>query len=123
MILLLAAMSGCGKEYEQKKLGKDSPEGQRVAAMVQAMRQAGEKGVDETLSKQAAGGLTDPQRQSLRAALMELIQAASVELDRFDQFGPQVYRATFRLSSGGASRTAAFLLVSQGAELRWAGRN
>ena len=123
ILLLAAAAGGCSKDYEQKKLGKDSPEGQRVRAMVESLRQGGEKGLPDALARQSAGGLSQAQAEALQASLRELIQASSVEMERFDSFGPKVYRATFTITSAGNSRTAAFLLVAQGDELRWAGRN
>jgi hypothetical protein len=122
-MLLALATAGCGKDYEQKKLGRDSPQGAQVRAMVQALRAGGEKGLDGALARQAAGNLSDPEKQALRAALMELLRAGSVELERIDQFGPRAYRATFILTAGGAPRPAAFLLVEKDGQLRWAGRN
>lgn len=121
--LLAFCLAGCGKDYEQKKLGKDSAQGQQVRAMVQALRDGGEKGLAGVMAQQAAGGLSDSQIQALRASLMELLRAGSVELERIDRFGPEVYRATLVLSTGGASRSAAFLLVEKDGQLRWAGRN
>jgi hypothetical protein len=123
VVLASVAGGGCSKGFEQKKLGKDSPQADQVRAMVQALRQAGEKGLSDLLPRQAAGELTDSQRQSLRASLMELIRADSVELDRIDRFGPEIYRVTFTLVAAGKSRPAALLLVVQGDQLRWAGRN
>jgi hypothetical protein len=124
-VLLTAAiaMTGCSKDFEQKKLGKDSPEASRVRAMVDALRQGGEKGLAETMKTQAAGGLTGSQELALQASLRELIAADAVEVDKVDSFGPQVYRATLKLSTGGKTRAVALLLVATGDELRWAGRN
>jgi len=121
--LLALCACGCGKDYDQKKLGKDSPQAAQVRAKVQALRDGGEKGLPGAMARQAAGGLSDAQTQALRASLMELLRAETVELERMDQFGPSVIRATFVLSSGSAKHSAAFLLVEKDGQLRWAGRN
>ncbi len=119
----MAAVTGCSRDYEQKKLGKDSPEAQRVRTMVDALRQGGEQGLAAAMRAQAAGGLTGAQELALQASLRELIAADGVEVEKVDSFGPQVYRATLRVSAGGQTRAVALLLVVKGDEFRWAGRN
>jgi hypothetical protein len=121
--LLALCLAGCGKDYDQKKLGKDSAQGRQVQAMVQTLRDGGEKGLTAAMAQQAAAGLSGSQTQALRLSLMELLRAGSVELERIDQFGPSVIRATFVLTTGGAKRSAALLLVEKEGQLRWAGRN
>jgi hypothetical protein len=118
--ILLLLMTGCGKDYGQQKLGRDSPQGRQVAGMVQALRQAGEKGLDPVLSRQAVEGLSQAELQALRAGLIEIVRAKNVEFERLDKFGPQVYRATFMLEKDGAKQPAAMLLVDKDGLLRWA---
>jgi hypothetical protein len=122
-VFLLVGIAGCSKDYEQKKLGTDSPQAAQVRAMVQSLRQAGEKGLLDVMKQQSAGSLSEPQTESLQASLRELAAAESAELDRIDRFGPEVYRATFTLASAGKTRPVALLLVSKANQLRWAGRN
>lgn len=123
LTLVAVAVSGCGRKYEHKRLEQDSAEAAEVREMVRVLRQAGKEGLPGVMSEQAAEGLNESQTRALRAALTELIEVDSVVLVRVDGFGPNIYRATFTLSSAGASRTAALLLVSRGGHLCWAGRN
>lgn len=118
------AVSGCGKRYPRQDVGKDSPTAQEVRAMVGQLQSAGANRLEEAIARQAAGGLTAIQTQSLRASLAQIAQAKTVELEDLSQFGRDVYRASLRLrSAGGTSGTVCMLLVRSDGALRWAGQN
>ena len=120
-MLLLA--QGCSQNYDRKRPGPDSPRGQEVARMLTALREAGGDGLDETIRRHGAAGLDDARAGALRAALLELVEARSVELETLDRFGENVYRARFRVASGRDERKTHLLLVVSDGKLRWAGPN
>jgi len=120
-MLLLA--QGCSQKYDRKRPGPDSPRGQEVARMLSALREAGGDGLDETIRRDGAAALDDMRAGALRAALLELVEARSVELETLDRFGENVYRAGFRVASGRDERKTHLLLVVSDGELRWAGPN
>ncbi len=123
-LLLALGMAGCGRApYAHRELGLATPEAVAIAAAAEAIRGGGQAGLDDALARFAAPGLEDDRRAALRALFAELVAAAAVELTDLDQFGGQVFRASFELTSAGASRELHVLLVKIDGQLRWAGMN
>ena len=126
LVLLGAAFAaaGCGKDYEQRRLDEQSPEFQRVATMLQDLRQAGQDGLDEHLDEHGAADLNAQRTEALRAVLRELQQAQTATLVQLDAFGPQTYRATIELRVDEEPKTVAVLLVAPEEDtFYWAGMN
>jgi len=127
--LVIAAVAtvlcaGCSKEYSHHRLDKDGPEATRVISLVSDLRQGGTGGLDKTMPQQALEGLTEDQLKSLRFALEKIVTADSVELQKIEQFGEQVYRVVFALETAEGPESLAMLLgMSDGDELRWIGKN
>ena len=119
--LLLAA--GCDKEYDQRDLAGDSPQAAEVRAMIRTLRQAGGKGVDEFMARHGAQGLSAGRQVALRATLLRIAQAETVELERLDSFGKNVCRASLRLGPSGRTESLFALLIVKDGQLRWAGPN
>jgi len=120
----LVLAGGCSKKYGHERLGTGSPEAAKVHKMLLDLREAGEKGLDETIRKDGADGLSQAQAKMLRATLLEMIRADAVELERMDRFGGSVWRAIFELTTREGSSTAAVLIViPEDGRPRWAGRN
>jgi hypothetical protein len=129
LIILVAAQvlpvfAGCSKEYEHRKLGRDSPQAKQVRKMVQSLHEGGLERLGELMARQAAADLTGGQTRVLRGALERIVDADSVELEKIERFGKNVYRAVFRLDEKNGPATLAVLLVTAKAgTLRWAGPN
>ncbi len=128
-LLAAAAMltAGCGEEYAHRRMRKDSPRAAQVAEMLQRLRAGGAEGLEEAVRRDGAAGLEPKRREALLAALRQVVEADEAELERVDEFGRNVYRATIRLTAGGEQKTVAMLLVvpegESGERLCWAGRN
>ena len=127
LVALLAAMllsAGCSKEYEHERFAQDSPEAGHIRKLVGALREGGPDRLDELVSGQAAPGLTEKETRSLRFVLAQIVEADSVELEKTERFGKQVYRAVLRLTGKDGPRTLAVLLVkTEDGTLRWVGKN
>lgn len=127
LVALLAAMllsAGCSKQYEHERFAQDSPEAVHIRKLVGALRKGGPDGLDERMAEQAAPGLNDNQMRSLRFALAQIVAADTVELEKTERFGRQVYRAVFRLRTEDVPGSLAMLLVkTQDGALRWVGKN
>ncbi|MDP7636789.1 MAG: hypothetical protein QF577_04480 [Phycisphaerae bacterium] len=121
---MLPVFAGCSKEYEHRKLGRDSPQAKQVRKMVQLLHEGGLERLDELMARQAAADLTGGQTRVLRGAMERIVDADTVELEKIERFGKNVYRAVFRLDGKNRSATLAVLLVTAKAgTLRWAGPN
>ena len=115
---------GCSKEYSRNRLDTDGPEAKQVRSLVSVLRQGGADGLDKTMPLQALEGLTEDQLQALRSALERIVAADSVELQKIEKFGEQVYRVVLVLDTGEAPEFLAMLLaISEGDKLRWIGKN
>ena len=127
LVALLVTMllsAGCSREYEHERFAQDSPESVHIRGLVCALREDGPDRLDELMPRQAAPGLTEEETRSLRFALAQIVEADTVELEKTERFGRQVYRAVFRLGTADGPRTLALLLVKpQDGALRWIGKN
>ena len=122
--VVTALCAGCSKEYSHQRLDKDGPEAEQVISLVSALRQGGAGGLDETIDRQALPGLTTKQLEGLSFALEKIVTADSVELQKIEQFGKQVYRVVFALKTAGGPESLAMLLgTADGEALRWIGKN
>ncbi len=122
--VVTALCAGCSKEYSHRRLDADGPEATQVRSFVSALRQAGAGGLDRTMAGQALGGLTKDELRGLRFALDKIVTADSVELQKIEQFGKQVYRVVFVLETAGEGESLAMLMgISDGDTLRWIGKN
>jgi len=116
--------AGCSKEYSHRRLDADGPEAKQIRSLVSALRQSGAGGLDETMARQALPGLTRDQLKGLRFALDKIVTADSVELQKIEQFGEQVYRVVFALETEGGPESLAMLLrTADGDTLGWIGKN
>ena len=124
VIAAMLLLGGCSKEYSLDRLEADGPEAKRVKSLIADLRQAGTDGLDDTLTAQAIPELTTKQLEALRAALEKMIFADSVELEKIEQFGENVYRAVLAMETEGKPESMAMLL-SPGPDdkLRWIGKN
>ena len=122
-ILAAAVPAGCGKEYARKNMPADAKQAAEVRSMIEALRRAGESRLDEVMRQQAAGGLSERQREALAATLRQIVLADKVELKTLDRFGDDVYRASLQLTFRDSSSDLVALLVETGGALRWAGPN
>ena len=115
---------GCSEKYDHDRLGTDGPEATQVRAFVSVLRQSGPDDWDKTIALQALPGLTGDKLKALSSALDMIVAADSVELQKIDKFGKQVYRVVFALDTDGAPANLAMLLsFGDGDELRWIGKN
>ena len=122
--VVTALCAGCSKEYSHRRLDADGPEAKQVRSLVSALRQAGAGGLDKTMARQVRPGLTKDELKGLRFALDKIVTADSVELQKIEQFGKQVYRVVFALDTGGEGESLAMLLaISADDTLRWIGKN
>ena len=121
---VFAACTGCSKEYEHERFAQDSPEAVHIRKLVRALREGGSNRLDERMDEQAARGLDEDQTRSLQFALAQIVAADTVELEKTERFGKQVYRAVFRLTTKDGPGTLAVLLVKiEDGTLRWVGKN
>lgn len=124
MLLLPAGLLGvgCGEDYAQQRMDEQSEAFRQVQGMTRGARQ---DGLEQTLATTAAPGLSAPQRQALAATLRQIIQAEDARVLRVDAFGPEVYRATFELTTDAGRKETAVLLVApdDDGKLYWAGKN
>ena len=117
-------LAGCSKEYNHDRLDTNGPEATQVRSLVSVLRQAGAGGLDKTTPLQALDGLTEDQLAALRSALEIIVTADSVELQKIEKFGKQIYRVVFALDTGGDRESLAMLLATaSGDKLRWIGKN
>ena len=126
LLLLLATLllwAGCGREYDQRDLAADSPQATQVREMIRTLRQAGGDGVDEFMARHGAEGLSAARQAALRATLLRIARAETVELKRLDSFGKNVCRASLRLGPAGRMESLFALLIVKEGQLRWAGPN
>jgi len=127
--LLIAAVltvfcAGCSDEYSHDRLDTDGPEAQQVRSFVSVLRQGGTGGLDKTMHHQALGGLTEDQLKALRSTLERIVTADSVELQKIEQFGEQVYRVVFVLDTADGPESLAMLMGPASDDtLRWIGKN
>ena len=122
--VLTAFCAGCSDEYNHARLDKDGPEAQQVRSFVSVLRQGGTDGLDKTLPLQALEGLTEDQLKALRSTLERIVTADSVELQKIEQFGQQVYRVVFALETADGPASLAMLLgLATDDKLRWIGKN
>ena len=116
--------AGCSKEYAHERLESDGPEAARVRALVQALRQAGADALDETIVRQTRPGLTEYEVKSLRFALDKIVAADSVELQKTEKFGKQVYRVVLAIETADGPESLAMLLaIGADDKMRWIGKN
>ena len=120
--VIVAAACGCSKEYKQSGLGPGSPRWAEVQSALDALRQAGEAGLDGFLAERAKG-LDGKRTEALRATLVQFIKADGVKLVGVDRFGDDVYRARFAIEESGRSRMVPILMDEKVGQLRWLGRN
>lgn len=119
-----ALCAGCSKEYSHQRLDKDGPEAQQVISLVSALRRGGAEGLAGTIDRQALPGLTENQLEGLSSVLEKIASADSVELQKIEQFGKQVYRVVLALKTEGGPGSLAMLLgTADGEALRWIGKN
>jgi len=118
LLVLCVALVGCDSNHEHRKIGKDSPEFRTVAGMLKHLRA---EGADRALADNGARGLGDARKGALLAALQQLDEAKTIELLAVDEFGPQVYRATFQID--GEQNFSMLLVCPDGKEFYWAGKN
>ena len=122
--VVTALCAGCSKEYSHRRLGTDGPEAEQVRSFVSVLRQGGTGGLDKTMARQALPGLTEGQLEGLRSGLERIVTADSVELQKIEQFGKQVYRVVFALETSGGGESLAMLLGPAADDtLRWIGKN
>jgi len=122
--VVTALCAGCSKEYSHQRLDKDGPEAKQVISLVSDLRQGGTDGLDKTMPHQALPGLTTKQLEGLSFALEKIVTADSVELQKIEQFGKQVYRVVFALKTAGGPESLAMLLgMTADDTLRWIGKN
>jgi hypothetical protein len=119
---LLTLLAGCSTKYQHSDLSTDSPEGKKVAAMIEAVRKAKSDGLNSVILSNCAPGLNDREKESLKATLAEISAASGAELAAIDRFGDNVFRASIRLA-GPQESTIYVLLISKDDQLYWAGRN
>ncbi|MBL7221285.1 MAG: hypothetical protein ISS69_14310 [Phycisphaerae bacterium] len=122
--VLTAFCAGCSDEYNHERLDTDGPEARQVRSFVSVLRQGGTGGLDKTMPLQALGGLTEDQLKALRSTLKRIVTADSVELQKIEQFGDQVYRVVFALETDGTPESLAMLLgMTDDDTLGWIGKN
>jgi len=122
--VVTALCAGCSKEYSHHRLDNDGPEATQVRSFVSVLRQAGTDGLYKTMPLQAIGDLTEDQLKGLRSTLERIVTADSIELQKIEQFGKQVYRVVFALETSDGPESLAMLLGSTtGDTLRWIGKN
>ena len=114
---------GCGDKYGRSEHDAASSQFAQVASMLAELRSSGPGGVDEAMAQQAADGLDKGRSASLAATLTMLVRAEQAELTRLDSFGKDIYRAAIQVAYKGRRRSVYVLLVDDGDDLRWAGRN
>ncbi|MDP6546422.1 MAG: hypothetical protein QGH60_20775 [Phycisphaerae bacterium] len=74
--------------------------------------------------RQALPGLTEDQLKGLRSMLEKIVTADSVELQKIERFGEQVYRIVLALESEGGPESLAMLLgPAPDDTLKWIGKN
>ena len=121
---MMALCAGCSDEYQHERLGPDGPEAQQVRSLVSVLRQGGIDALDTTMPIQALDGLTEDQLKALRSTLERIVTADSVELQKIEQFGEQVYRVVFALDTADGPGSLAMLLgLTADDKLRWIGKN
>jgi hypothetical protein len=115
---------GCSEEYSHRPLGADSPEARMVMEMTAALRQAGPGELDETIARQANVKLTKDELNALRFGLDRIVTADSVELQKIEKFGAEIYRVVFTLNTGQEATSQAMLLAfDDDGSLKWIGKN
>lgn len=122
LVAVAALAAGCQEKYQRGPVGLDSPQGRKVAAMIEAFRQAPAAQREAVAGRDSARG-TDEQRRGIYLALEPVATASKVELIAVDSFGPEIYRASIRLDIKGGQAMLYMLLVTDGEEMKWAGRN
>jgi len=122
--LMLMTLVGCSDEYGHERLDADGPEATQVRSLVSDLRDAGRNALDETIARQVPAKMTEQQLKGLKDALGRIASADSVELQKIERFGDQVYRAVLALETSGGPKTLAMLLaVGEDDTLKWLGRN
>ena len=91
--------------------------------MLDQLLQAEGEGIEDLLTRQIANGLSEPQQDVVRLTLNELRQVEKVQLKRVDRWGKDMFRATIETITAGKRQTLAMLIISDGGNLYWAGRN
>ncbi|MDP6633720.1 MAG: hypothetical protein QGG42_02380 [Phycisphaerae bacterium] len=115
---------GCSKEYSHRRFAADGPEAEQAKALAARLRQAQADELDKIMTSQTMSGLTRPQLENLRFGLGRIISADSVELQKIEQFGKEVYRAVFTLRIEDRSESVSMLLaIGAGDKLKWIGKN
>ena len=118
LLVLCVAFVGCANDHEHRKVGKESSEFLAVAGMLKHLRA---EGAGRALADNGAPGLGGARKAALLAALQQLDEAETIELLAVDEFGPQVYRATFQIN--GEQNSSMLLVCPDGKKFYWAGNN
>ena len=113
-------LTGCSGEYSQGSVSTDSPQGQQVAGMIQAIRESKDPATDPLIDEQFSNEEEPDTTKALRGAIVNLARSPGLELVSIDRFGDQVYRACFSFGQAPQTQRKTFLLVSVDGKLRWA---
>ena len=115
---VVACLSACSGEYEQRKLGLDSSEAAKIKAMIADLRAAGVDGLEAVLSRDEA----PDDLAALTYALLPIVQADDAQLVRVTRYGDNILSAKIALTVNGQESVTSMLLVERNKTLLWVGR-